>query len=529
VRRRDDRGAVLVLTALVLPVLLVATSFAVDLGRQRVARRDMQGKADVIALDLARLIDGTTTAQNLVYGDSLARSAARNNVALSKVQAVEWGTLAAGSHKFIACTTCVPTAVRVTMHDAVDRLFQPGNGSVTRSAVASQGSPKAGMTIGSFAAQLPTSSTSILALATSLLGSDASAQLVGFNGLASSQLNVADLLAASPINVLSPAEVADTDVSLRDFLLASATALSQNGTPGDAANAVLLQNLAGVAVPGVPIHLADLVRVDPESDGAELDTKVNALDLVLAAAQLANGKSGAEVKNLGINLSNLGGTGISLAEVATDLDVIQPPQFIFGGPGTTGRTDQVAAQIRAKLLGGALGGLANATVTIDLGTASGVGTIGAIHCGTPQSFDFAASSSLLQTKVTVTVTLLGIPINITVAKPPASDYDTGTFVRTDDLSNPDAQTFTPDPYTVNNGKLGLSGIAPTVSLANGGALSALLNSLLSPLLGIVTGTLLPVLDTYLLGPLVTQLGVNVGGAELHGIRTACAGGVRLVG
>jgi uncharacterized membrane protein len=520
----------MILTALLLPILLVATSFAVDLGRQRVARRDMQGKADVIALDLARLLGGSTIAQNLSYGDALAKSAARNSVPVTKVQSVEWGTLAQGTNTFVACTTCVPSAVRVTMHDTVDRVFQPGNGSVTRSAVAAQGSPKAGMTIGSFAAQLPTSSNTILALATSLFGGGASAQLVGFNGLASSQLNIADLLAASPINLLSPTEVANADVSLRDFLLASATALSQNGNPADAAKVTMLQGLAGATVPGVPIHVADLIHADPSSDGAELDTKVNALDLVLAAAQLANGKSGAEVTGIGVNLNNLGGTGISLASATSDVDVIQPLQYIFGGPGYSGRTDQITAKVKATLVGGALGGLANAGITIDLGTASGTGTIGAISCGTPQSFGFTASSALLQTKITITLSLLGIPVTLTITKPPATDFDTGTFTRTDNGANPDAQTFAPDPYTVNNGKLGVAGITPSVSI---GLIPPLLqgtvNSLLSGVLGVVTNLLLPTLDTALLGPLVNQLGVNVGGAELRGVRTSCAGGVRLAG
>ncbi len=55
---RGDRGAVLPLVAIVLPVLILLTAFAVDLGRQRASRRTMQARADVIALDLARLMDG---------------------------------------------------------------------------------------------------------------------------------------------------------------------------------------------------------------------------------------------------------------------------------------------------------------------------------------------------------------------------------------------------------------------------------------------------------------------------------------
>src|SRR3546814_9745258 len=39
-----------------MPVLILMTSFAVDLGRQRALRRDLQAAADVVSLDLVRII-----------------------------------------------------------------------------------------------------------------------------------------------------------------------------------------------------------------------------------------------------------------------------------------------------------------------------------------------------------------------------------------------------------------------------------------------------------------------------------------
>ena len=61
--RRGERGAIIPMVAMLLVVLIPSTALAVDLGMQRVVRRDMQAMADVVALDLVRLVDGRTAAQ----------------------------------------------------------------------------------------------------------------------------------------------------------------------------------------------------------------------------------------------------------------------------------------------------------------------------------------------------------------------------------------------------------------------------------------------------------------------------------
>jgi Flp pilus assembly protein TadG len=59
-RRKDENGAVALTVALVVTLLLAVASFALDLGLARVGVRDMQAVADVVALDMARQIDGRT-------------------------------------------------------------------------------------------------------------------------------------------------------------------------------------------------------------------------------------------------------------------------------------------------------------------------------------------------------------------------------------------------------------------------------------------------------------------------------------
>ncbi|WP_141006782.1 hypothetical protein [Nocardioides humi] len=70
----------MLMTVPLLAVLLVSGAFAVDLGMQRVARADMQALADVVALDLARELDGrTVNALVDVLEEKKERSLARNH------------------------------------------------------------------------------------------------------------------------------------------------------------------------------------------------------------------------------------------------------------------------------------------------------------------------------------------------------------------------------------------------------------------------------------------------------------------
>src|SRR3954471_25054439 len=87
---QDDRGAVLPIVALSLAVLMVMTAFSVDIGRQMMRRREAQGSADVIALDLARLVDGRTRSAieiDPTWDQTRRDAAARNNFPQSGVSA----------------------------------------------------------------------------------------------------------------------------------------------------------------------------------------------------------------------------------------------------------------------------------------------------------------------------------------------------------------------------------------------------------------------------------------------------------
>ena len=52
-RARDDDGAITILAALSVMLVIISAAFAVDLGREVVRGRDMRTVADVAALDKA--------------------------------------------------------------------------------------------------------------------------------------------------------------------------------------------------------------------------------------------------------------------------------------------------------------------------------------------------------------------------------------------------------------------------------------------------------------------------------------------
>ena len=94
-RIRDEHGVVAIVVALITcAVLIPIAAVAVDLGVQRVARRDMQAPADVVALDLSRQLDGRSVAQITGASPSLQSlanaSMARNNTTVGNGTTVTW-------------------------------------------------------------------------------------------------------------------------------------------------------------------------------------------------------------------------------------------------------------------------------------------------------------------------------------------------------------------------------------------------------------------------------------------------------
>lgn len=202
-RRRDESGVVAVVVALITCfTLLPLAAFAVDIGVQRVARRDMQAVADVVALDLARELDGRTYSQLHAGLQARAdRSAARNrHVGEPAVVRAELGTVDPAAYDprdqdahFTPISSDaggVPNAVRVTASTSVDFSIAGGRGGATRSAIAQAGT--ACFKLGSYALGLTSASSPLL---NALIGDALGVGVLGYTGLANANVSLLGLAA----------------------------------------------------------------------------------------------------------------------------------------------------------------------------------------------------------------------------------------------------------------------------------------------------------------------------------------------
>lgn len=431
---RDERGAVAVLMVSAVVVLVLIAAFAVDLGMQRVARRDMQTLADTVALDLSRLLDGRTTGeirsgtvvpQVEALSTTLNRSVSRNfgttlgepaagcttggqgtvsSVSGTCVRAFLVLVLPDGSYATTAdgwpvetSGAVIPTGVVVDTRTSVPFAFGGLTGiragDVGRSAVAIN-QQSACFKLGSYAAAVKSGDAALLAPLNDLLGLDL--DLLSYQGLASADLSIADLVSTGLLGG-TPDEVLNGTTTLGDFYAASIQALASDGDDAsaegeldveeenDVATVVLQQVVAAGVDVGQPVRVAELVNVDP-SDTAGLLADFNLLDLVAGTVLLADGDAAVSIPSLTAGTAGIGtisstlkvierarlacGT-VALAPSVTDCEVSTFPR-----PRGCALTSQLKGRVTIPLSLGAINGfvVTNATSVLDLnlGNAAGV-------------------------------------------------------------------------------------------------------------------------------------------------------------
>ena len=175
-----------------------------------------------------------------------------------------------------------------------------------------------------------------------------SADLVGYQGVAAGQVRLGDLVASDHLSAGTVDELLHADVSVFDLIRATAEVLSAEGGTS-AAIATELEGLLAGEVAGElgPIRLGhtaeDVGGIDLTSgEGAGADVRVDAVEMVLAALQIANQSHG-----VALDLSVFG------EALPVTLTVIEPPVIAEGLPGTdengAWRTVAETAQVRLDL------------------------------------------------------------------------------------------------------------------------------------------------------------------------------------
>jgi uncharacterized membrane protein len=572
-RRKDENGAVALTVALVVTLLLAVASFALDLGLARVGVRDMQAVADVVALDMARQIDGRTVSAieaDTKWLQGRDDSVARNADTLGGEPTVTpvLGTLNSVTGVFTEMTGSeIPNAVRVTAASSVDFVLRGGDRSVSRSAVA-QSVKSACFALGSYAARFRSGDSALvqtlLAPMNAFIQPQANLDALSYQGLALASVSLNEIAADSAVGTVD--ELLSANVTVDSLIRATIGALNRQSPQNSVAMTALNKILNGQAELSTPILLTKVVKVSP-SDAAALDTRLNVLDLVTGAILLADGEHAVNVPNLSA------GTG-NLAPLSASLKVIERAQMACGTAGSAqahAETSQLQGDIRMKLQLPTINGIAGIQgvvqtpesifdIDINLGNAQGdLVTPGPIcNQGTetsPDELNVRVGSGLAEFNVSTTLHFQG-KLTIPLLSPLGIQIGTQlvdvTFdqIATVDLDRPDStsvanlkvppndtvpvSTGTPTPMgqfsiasTATNVVAKISGVTVTAP-----ATLALINTALAPvtaqlrLNSSVAGPLNSFIDSLngLLTPLRLLLGLNVGGADVYSVgRPTCNG------
>jgi uncharacterized membrane protein len=508
-RRRDDRGAVLVMVAILATVLILVASMAVDLGVQRVARRDMQALSDVVALDMARQLDGTKTAQQLGVGQvgsawdrALGQSVARNGDTVGDAPTVtsQVGHLD-GSGQFVpAVPTDKPTAVEVTTSTSVHFTFSPGGGSVSRSAVAAAGAV-ACFKIGSLALRSATLDPSVL---DELLGDALNTGTLPYADLAGAEVSLGDL--AAELGLATPAELAGADVEVGELLEAVTAALQ--GTDGDTPEVGILRSIRSqLGTPGGRVvSISDIVSIGEDVSST---VKVDVLDLVAGAAFAATAGTPLRAPSLQVAIPHVS---------VTDASVTIDPATSQVGCGAAGHATAQGPGVQLHVAGSyntVVPGLGRVFgpvgLTVDLATGSAA--LSAIQCtgGT------ATSITVDVTNTSAASTELNLDFSVRRFGQPTSRVRAGTQATAQTPQGPVVLPLPSSydvPATVSAGTTTLAHLAPgdLVVTPAGSTLNRgnLLDTVVNPLVDDVN---------VAVARLSSQLGMNVAGVDLRAVRT----------
>ncbi|MBC2962096.1 hypothetical protein H7344_17525 [Nocardioides deserti] len=502
-------------------VLLIFAAFAVDLGMQRVARRDMQALADLVALDLARQLDGRRLSEINAQTPSLQalanRTLARNGDTVGSAPVVgdiKLGHLVDGQFVQQANPDSIPTAVEVSAATEVNFAFVSGSGGTSRSAVA-ESVAGACFSIGSYAARLKAGESPLLGPLLGSIATQLELDVLDYDKLADAHVTLAGLL-SSTLGVGTFEELLEGDqaVQLGNFYLAVLNVLKKE-SPTSAAVGVLESLQAEVGALNLWVPVADLLRVGT-GGAAGLDATLNVFDLLTAAAFAANGETALSLSELGIDLG-------PILDVDVSAHVTQRPLMGCGKKGATqAETSQVSLDLDASALDIDLGFLMSTELSLSgqVKLAIATGSLSDVRCD-PKGITVDVEGGLLEVdlELEVVVRTAGIKVLAGPVRFTGTPPDLGEAVVEivdDDYSR---------PAHVGAGSSGLPWLEPDTS-----ALKLLylpigkgLSWVLDPLVEVVVNPLLQGLDAALLRPLSQSLGLSLSGADVYARPTPACG------
>lgn len=408
-----QRGAIGLIAALTLSLVLGFMLLVVDTGRLYLEKRKLQRVADTAALEAVSR--GGNCLSGLSAANYATQSAARNGFTINtdSTLIVSCGTLQTGANNLraftadstksvalqVIATHTVPTSIAA----GIGALLSGGpvNLSTRLSATAVAAAPMptiAQLNIRSSLLNISTAQSNILnPLFTGLLGGNVSLSAAGWNGLLTTDVNLLSFMNQLAINLNVAAgnytQLLNTQTTVTQLIQAAATVVQANGATADVVAALGNLKVAAGANASL-VKLGDILQLQTGATATGLDANVQLLQLIQGVVQLANSQS-AVAATLPISV-------LGLANVTVRVKVIEPPQFSAIGDPALAKASPLGAnriyvrtaQIRTMLslnlpVLSSVTGLANAvlglvgtlTPTIDsLLSLNLVSTINSVFC-----------------------------------------------------------------------------------------------------------------------------------------------------
>ncbi|WP_408313359.1 TadG family pilus assembly protein [Paraburkholderia aspalathi] len=344
---RSQRGAVSILAAVWVSVAVI-TMAAIDIGHFYYVRRDLQRIADLAAAAGVQTIGSAGSCTAAINSAQLNATKANGLPSNGSIQSTcgRWDPSANAAPSYFVAAGTPLNALQVVVSQPVSFLFLIGQTRTLTATATAQATNIRSFSLSTSVASL--SGGMINGLLNALLNTNLNLDVASYQGLATAQIKLLDL--ATALGVSSMNDLLNAQVTVAQLAKAMATVLGQgNIVSANVTNA--LNTIASVSTGTTTIHLGNtssqngLLAVGLGDPQAAATATVNALDVLMAAAEIANGTSAI---NLGtaLNLS-------PIASVTAQAQVIQPPVIAVGEAGTypdgSYRTSAHSAVVRLYL------------------------------------------------------------------------------------------------------------------------------------------------------------------------------------
>jgi len=529
----------MLIAAASLTMIVFAAALAIDIGGRADTRRNDQKVSDMAALDTVQYLSSgslTTEAQHSLDRNGFTSSSDQ----LVDVVPGQW------LNDSFSPNAMPYDAVKVDVASTYNDFFGGGSATLSGSSIADLenvarfqiGSTL--LTVGTCPSTPPSltpppssanGQCSLLNDALGAMGVSTGIGLVGYQGLATTNVTLSALATALGLSALPPSELLTTQVTAAQLAQAAATFFTAGGTSNAQLSALYTELLASSVDSNNSFSLGSVLGIT-QGNGVGLGTSVNLLTLLSGGVELANNSAGIFIP---LTTANLGPFG----SVAVSLTGIVPAGASPGGPPGTSNsaTDtQVTLNMTATTSLPLVGlNLYSVTLPITLTVGGASAYVASVNgCTTGVTTPTSVTLTGMFSTASGPTFFKDLAVDITGGKITLAGANVGTINGsvTEDSNATSPSPSIADPlnfitpggntsYTVSSNPA-----SPSPDLVIGGVAG-----LTTPIVNaLFTGptSLIAELTTYLDPVLSSALSVHIGSADLLGLQTTECGEPELV-